>query len=64
MTTTPLPRPCCPVCTQYLNLLPLPKPGGRRRIYCSNRCRQRAYRLRKAKRDLAAPLHNPRKEAE
>lgn len=41
-------RPACVVCGQYLDLLPPPSRRGRRRQYCSNRCRQIAYRVRQA----------------
>lgn len=40
-------RPSCVVCGQYLDLLPPPSRRGRQRRYCSNRCRQIAYRTRR-----------------
>lgn len=48
MTNKPQPPPHCPICGQILNLIPRKRKGGRPRIYCSNRCKQRAYRLRRA----------------
>lgn len=44
----------CPVCA-----VPVPRrPGpGRQRVYCTNACRQRAYRWR---RDRLGPEHDPR----
>lgn len=53
MTDKPQPPPHCPVCGQILTLLPRQRKGGRPRIYCKNSCKQRAYRLRLAKRKAA-----------
>lgn len=52
MNKLPHPPPHCPVCGQILNLIPRQHKGGRPRIYCKDACKQRAYRLRKAKQKL------------
>lgn len=59
MTDQPHPPPHCPTCGQILNLIPRQRRGGRPRIYCKNACKQRAYRLRLAKRKPTPPQHNP-----
>lgn len=55
MTELPQPPSHCPICGQILDLVPRKKRGGRRRVYCKDACKQRAYRLRLAKRKAATP---------
>jgi hypothetical protein len=44
----------CPVCNVPVHRLPR---AGRQRVYCTNACRQRAYRLRRAsRRSLPTPV--------
>lgn len=62
MITRPEPPPHCLQCGQILSLIPRLHGGGRKREYCNNACRQRAYRLRVKKRKRRAPQpdHLPR----
>jgi hypothetical protein len=51
----------CPVCSAPVHRLPR---SGRQRVYCTNACRQRAYRLRRAVRQnrSISALQSPRPE--
>jgi len=51
-------RPQCRRCGEFVGVVMLPGGGGRRRdvVYCSNACRQRAYRDRRASITCSRPL--------